>query len=281
MNTPENKTWRPSPAIWASVGIHGAAGVAVAVQPALWPLSLGAVAANHIGLTAIGLWPRSTWLGPNVLHLNTAAIHAKQVAITFDDGPNPNVTPWVLDQLDQHQAKATFFCVGETVRQHKDIAQEIVRRGHNIENHSDQHSNAFSAFGIGRLGRDIDAAQHTIAEVTGRLPQLFRAPAGLRSPLLEPVLAKRGLTLTSWTRRGFDTVEKDAAKVLTRLTNDLAAGDILLLHDGNQMHAKKNVIAKSKYTAAIFAVLPKLLAQFSALDLSAVKIEHSNIRSVE
>ncbi len=278
MNAP-NRRWKPSATLWASLGIHSAAGVAVALQPALWPFGLGAIAANHVGLTAIGLWPRSTLLGTNVLRLNATAASAKQVAITFDDGPNPNVTPWVLDQLDQHNAKATFFCVGETVRKHKDIALEIVRRGHHIENHSDQHSNAFSTFGMGRLGRDIDAAQNTIAEVTGRVPQLFRAPAGLRSPLLEPVLAKRGLTLTSWTRRGFDTVDKDATKVLARLTNHLAAGDILLLHDGNQIHEKKNVntLVTSENKAPIFTVLPQLLAALSSRGLSAVKIEHSNI----
>jgi peptidoglycan/xylan/chitin deacetylase (PgdA/CDA1 family) len=226
---------------------------------------LGAVAANHLGLTAAGLWPRSRILGPNITRLSATAARENKIALSFDDGPNPEITPWVLDQLDEHHATATFFCVGANVRKHAALAGEIVKRGHAIENHSDLHSHAFSFFGMAKLKRDIDAAQQAIADATGRLPQLFRAPAGLRSPLLEPVLARAGLRLTAWTRRGFDTVERDAAKVAQRLQNQLAAGDILLLHDGNGAMTPDN-------HPVIHDVLPPLLRRFSELSLNAVPI---------
>jgi peptidoglycan-N-acetylglucosamine deacetylase len=228
-----SRRWQPGAAVWGSVGIHAAALGAVAVQPALWPLALGAVAANHVGLTAIGLWPRSTLLGRNLLRLNEEDTAQGFVGLSFDDGPHPEHTPWVLDQLDAAQMKATFFVVGERVKQHPALVREIHQRGHRVENHSTTHSKAFSTFGMGRLAREIEQTQALIAEQTGVAPRLFRAPAGLRSPLLEPVLARYGLTLASWTRRGFDTVERDSEVITQRLLHRLAAGDILLMHDGN------------------------------------------------
>jgi peptidoglycan-N-acetylglucosamine deacetylase len=257
--------WQPSATIWSSAALHGSAAVATMFNPALWPWALGAIAVNHLGLTAAGLWPRSALLGPNITRLSVAAARENKIALSFDDGPNPEITPWVLDQLDQHQAKATFFCVGARVREHAALAREIVARGHAIENHSDVHSHAFSFFGLAKLKRDIDAAQRAIADITGRAPQLFRAPAGLRSPLLEPVLARAGLTLCSWTRRGFDTVERDAARVLRRLENDLAAGDILLLHDGNGAVTAGN-------QPVIKHVLPPLLQRFATMQLKPTPI---------
>ena len=260
-----NPRWHPSPTIWASAALHGAAVTAAIVQPAIWPWALGAVAANHLGLTAVGLWPRSRLLGPNIKRLPDTIAAARNVALTFDDGPNPAITPWVLDELDKHGAKATFFCVGQHVRAHPALVREMVKRGHVIENHSDLHSHAFSTFGLKRLRLDIEAAQSTIAEHTGRAPKLFRAPAGLRSPLLEPVLARCGLQLASWTRRGFDTMERDAEKVFQRLDKRLSAGDILLLHDGASA-------AHLNHRPIIFDVLPRMLARFDALGLRAIPI---------
>jgi peptidoglycan-N-acetylglucosamine deacetylase len=264
LNTPQN-VWRPSPTIWASFALHVAALVAIAFSPEIWLWAVASIVINHLLLTAIGLWPRSKLLGPNITRLDPSAVAAKRVALSFDDGPNPEITPWVLDQLDRHHAKATFFCVGEKVRAFPSLAKEIVARGHVIENHSDQHSHAFSTFGLGRLGNDIDAAQRAIATHAGQTPTLFRAPAGLRSPLLETVLARRGLTLASWTRRGFDTVEKDAEKIYARLTAGLAAGDILLMHDGNGAIDTKGV-------PVIRTILPRLLDHLDSLGLTPVPI---------
>jgi peptidoglycan-N-acetylglucosamine deacetylase len=262
--------WHPSPAIWASAALHGGAAVATLVNPPVWPWAVGAVVANHLGLTAAGLWPKSCLLGPNITRLSSHAAQQQNISISFDDGPNPAITPWVLDELDRHGAKATFFCVGARVREHAALAREIVARGHVIENHSDLHSHAFSFFGLSKLARDIDAAQKTIADATGRVPQLFRAPAGLRSPLLEPVLARTGLALCAWTRRGFDTVERDPARVLARLTDGLAAGDILLLHDGNAAVTVGG-------NPVIREVLPPLLARIHAGGLKLVTI-HNHIQ---
>jgi len=182
-------------------------------------------------LLAAGLLPRSAALGPNLAR-SAAAAAAGAVVLTFDDGPDPAVTPRVLDLLEARDASATFFCIGDRVARYPDLAGEIARRGHRIENHSQTHRNLFFFHFPKTLERELATCQEAIVRACDRAPVYFRAPAGIRSPLLQGVLARAGLRLTSWTRRGFDTVARDPVAVTTRLTRGLAAGDILVLHDG-------------------------------------------------
>jgi len=221
------------------------------------------VAANQALLCAQGLWPRSTLLGPNWTRLPRDIGPA--VAITIDDGPDPNVTPRVLSLLDSAGARATFFCVGERVLRHADLAREIVKRGHTIENHSQRHRHNFSLLGYAGMRDEILRAQQSIESVTADCPRFFRAPAGLRNPFLDPVLKHLGLTLASWTRRGFDTVSADASTVYRRLADPLRAGDILLLHDGNAARDRSGA-------PVILAVLERLLETLQARSLQAITL---------
>lgn len=223
------RRWRPTPLVTGTVAVHAGAAAFTALQPPCWPYAVGAVAVSHAMLAAAGLWPRSAWLGPNWTRLPAGA--GAQIAITIDDGPDPEVTPRVLDILDRHCARATFFCIGEIASRHPHLLEAIVARGHAVENHSQHHRHHFSLFGPGALRREIEAGQRTLTELTGSAPRFFRAPAGLRNPFLEPVLCRLGLQLASWTRRGFDTRTHDPALVAKRLLDGLAARDILLLHD--------------------------------------------------
>jgi peptidoglycan-N-acetylglucosamine deacetylase len=225
------RQWHPSATIRISVGVHSACAAALAFLPETWPWALGLVGANHAVLAGVVLRPRSGTLGPNLTRLSAAATSRREIALTFDDGPDPNITPRVLDLLDANHAKATFFVVGERARRHPALVREIVRRGHAVENHSYLHSVHFPWYGPRRLARDISAAQAAIADACGQAPIFFRAPMGFRTPLLDPVLARLGLHLVSWTRRAFDTVERDPRIVAARLSRDLGAGDILLMHD--------------------------------------------------
>ncbi len=252
--------WKPAPFVRATLGVHALAGVGL-LTPA-WPLSLGALAANHALIAATGLWPRSSWLGANLTHLSR---QRQEVAITIDDGPDPEVTPAVLDLLDELQAQATFFCIGAHVQRHPELAREIVRRGHALGNHSQHHRHHFSVMGPSQLRREISAAQATLEDITGYRPRFFRAPAGLRNIFLDPVLHELGLQLASWTRRGFDTRTGDADLVLRRLTRDLAAGDILLLHDH---HAALSPAGRP----VLLDVLPPLLATLRAQGLQPVRL---------
>ena len=250
--TDTSRPWRPTPLIVASAAVHaGALGYLVA-EPSAWPLAIGTLVADQLLLTGAGLWPRSTVLGSNWRSLPQHSVLRGEVAITIDDGPDPAITPHVLDILDRYNAKATFFCIGERALEHRDLCQEIARRGHTVENHSQHHLYRFALLGLGGIDREIRLSQETITDITGQRPRFFRAPAGLRNPLLEPILARHNLQLVSWTRRGYDTRESCSTKVTNRLLQGIEAGDILLLHDGN---AARTVEGEP----IILQVLPRLL----------------------
>ncbi|NUZ05457.1 polysaccharide deacetylase family protein [Piscinibacter koreensis] len=253
------------PFVAASVACHVGAGAGALAFPGQWEWAAGAVALNHVALTAAGLWPRSTWLGPNLRRLPAASAERGEVALTIDDGPEPDVTPAVLDLLDRHGARATFFCIADRAARHPELCREIVARGHSVQNHSQRHAHNFSLLGPRGFARELGAAQDTVSAVTGIRPRFFRAPAGLRNPLLDRELRRLDLQLVSWTRRGFDTVRHEPARVLQTLTRGLAAGDILLLHDGNAARAPSG-------RPVILEVLPALLERCAAAGLHSVTL---------
>jgi len=258
---PPATRWPLPPLVRASMGLHAAA-AGVALLPGGRPWAAGAVLLNHAALTAAGLWPRSALLGPNLRRLPGARA---EVALTIDDGPDPEVTPAVLDLLAAHGARATFFCIAERARAQPALVRRIVAAGHSVQNHSLHHLHHFSMMGPHALAREIGDAQALLADLTGTPPHCFRAPAGLRNPLLDPVLHSLGLHLASWTRRGYDTRTADAAVVLQRLQRGLAAGDILLLHDG---HARRTAAGR----AVLLDVLPPLLQRCAAAGLRPVTL---------
>ena len=267
-STPSTDTaprWQPPLLLKASLACHLGAGAAALAQPALWPWALGAVVLDHALLVGTGLWPRSTWLGGNVRRLPAASAARNEISITIDDGPNPEITPAVLDALDAANARATFFCIARHARQHAQLCREIVARGHSVQNHSHGHSHTFSLLGPRGVRREVERAQDTLAQITGERPRYFRAPAGLRNLFLDPVLHSLDMELVSWTRRGFDTVRTDPAIVLARLSRDLAAGDILLLHDHNAAIA-------SSGRPMVLDVLPPLLKSLREHYLRAVTL---------
>ena len=220
-----------SPFLKASIALHVAAVPALAFAPQRWPWIVGALLADHYATIAGGLLPRSALLGPNLTR-SAAAAAAGGVVLSFDDGPDPAVTPKVLDALDARGAKASFFCIGEHAARHRALTAEIAQRGHRLENHSFTHSNAFFFHRPSMLDREIVRCQEELQRASGRAPSFFRAPAGIRSPFLQGALVRSGLRLASWTRRGFDTVSRNPAAIASRLTAGLRPGDVILLHDG-------------------------------------------------
>jgi peptidoglycan/xylan/chitin deacetylase (PgdA/CDA1 family) len=249
----------------ASVACHLGAGAVALALPSAWPWALGAVVANHLVLTGAGLWPRSALLGRNWSRLPAAAAARREIAITIDDGPDAEVTPAVLDMLDAHATHATFFVIAASAERAPLLCREIVRRGHSVQNHSNRHSSTFSLLGPKAMASEVAAAQARLADITGTAPRFFRAPAGLRNPFLQPVLERLDLQLVSWTRRGFDTVRHEPERVLARLGDGLAAGDILLLHDGNAARTAGG-------RAVVLDVLPALLERCKAAALQAVTL---------
>ena len=261
--------WRPSATITGSIALHGAALFGAVLGPDEWmQWAAVAVAGNQLALTALGMWPRSSLLGPNLTRLPAPAIARGEIALTFDDGPDPEVTPQVLDMLDAHNVRATFFCIAENAQRNPELCREIARRGHLVENHSSGHRVTFAMLGMGGIRREIVVAQQRLAELSGRQPRFFRPPAGLRNPLLDPVLHDLGLRLVSWTRRGYDTQRSNDAGVTRRLLRGFAAGDILLLHDGHSARTARG-------TPVVLAVLPRLIEAAHARGLRPVTLDQA------
>jgi peptidoglycan/xylan/chitin deacetylase (PgdA/CDA1 family) len=257
--------WKPALAIKFFLLVLVSTIALTFLKPELWPWSVGFVFAFHLGLTIAGLLPRSTLLGLNITRLPDDAAQRGEVAITIDDGPDPVVTPQVLDILDHYQAKATFFCIGRQAEKFPELCREIVRRGHAIENHSLSHYWYLSLLDPWSIHREVSEAQKVLVNICGQTPKFFRPTAGLRNPALEPVLVHCNLKLCSWSKRGFDTRVNNPDAVLRSLTRDLKGGDILLLHDGNAARS-------SGGTSICLEVLPRLLEALAQSKLRSVTL---------
>ncbi len=260
--------WRPVPLGWASLAWHGFCLLALLWHPAGWAYWLALLALNHVLLTLLVFLPRNHWLGRTLTRLPAEAVARRQIALTFDDGPDPEVTPQVLDLLDRHGARASFFCIGHRVRQHPELVREMAARGHTVENHGDAHSPVFALWGMARMRHDLLAMQQALHDAGLPPARFFRPTAGFRNPMLDPVLARTGLQLAMWTRRSFDTRDGDATHVLARLTRHLAAGDILLLHDGNSARTPQG-------RPVVLEVLPQLLQRLQDEGLQPVHLQQA------
>lgn len=194
-----------------------------------WRVGLPLLLLSHAALIWATLWPRSRWLGPVLTRLPTTR---PLVWLTIDDGPSHD-TAAILDLLDKHGAKATFFLVGERAQQRPALVGEIVRRGHGIGNHSQTHPQAwFWSLPPARMNAEIDRAQATLSRLSGQPPRWFRAVVGMSNPFVATPLKRHGLARVAWSARGFDTVAADPAVVLAGIERDLAPGAIVLLHEG-------------------------------------------------
>ena len=260
--------WRPSLFVQFCIALHVAALAVLVAAPAHWLGVLVFLFALHGVIASAGLWPKSTLLGANIRRLPVAAATRGEVAITIDDGPDPEVTPQVLQILRERGATATFFCIGERALAHPQLCRDIVAAGSAVENHGLRHRKHTSLFGPRGWRNEVAEAQRALESLTGRRPHFFRPIAGLRNPFLDPLLQRLGLQLVSWTRRGYDTRRVDPGRIYARLTRDLAAGDILLLHDGNAARTNDG-------RAVILDVLPRLLDELAARNLKTVTLGHA------
>jgi peptidoglycan-N-acetylglucosamine deacetylase len=252
---------RLSPFVQLSLAVHGLSAGALLLAPERWPVAVAAIAVNQLAIAYGSVWPRSRLLGPNIARLPG---HSEaRVGLTFDDGPDPEVTPAVLDVLDRYGSKASFFCIGRKVEAHPEVVAMVVARGHRVENHSYSHPNGFAFRAPAGLDAEIGKAQDAIERATGQRPAYFRAPIGIRNPWLDPCLARAGLSLVSWTRRGFDTLRRDPKAVARRLSHRVAPGDILLLHDGSSART-------SAGRPVVLEALPRLLDALAEGSLRAV-----------
>ncbi len=194
-----------------------------------WRVGLAAMLLSHAMVLWATLRPQSRLLSPVLTRLPT---EERAVWLTIDDGPSAQ-TLAMLDLLDAHAAKATFFVVGDKARAMPELIGDIVRRGHTIGNHSATHPSAwFWALPPAQMRREIDSTQAVLAQITGQAPRWFRAVAGMANPFVAVALKRQGLARVAWCARGFDAVAADPAAVVARIERGLQPGAIVLMHEG-------------------------------------------------
>jgi len=177
-----------------------------------------------------------------------------RVALTFDDGPDPDVTPDVLDALAKHGARATFFTIGRALEAHPDLARRLVAEGHELGNHSWRHAR-WDSFrtSIAEQGSEIDRGERAIAAVTGsRARPTYRPPFGVKSPPFVEAARERNLDLVAWSLHSGDTRLSDADRIADRVLRRIRGGDIVVMHDGHDL--------PRRHRSACGEALPKILA---------------------
>ena len=200
----------------------------------LLPAMVSSGAAAAAGIAAWGaVAPSSELFGPTVRH--TAS--SRKIALTFDDGPNPAVTPRLLELFDRNSVRATFFLIGKFARACPELVKEISGRGHLIGNHSDTHANLFFRSRTG-IRVELARCQDAIAAAHAEPPRWMRPPYGYRSPLLFGEIRRAGMRgVVMWSKICWDWKPQPPQRLIERLTRvarpDQPQGDILVLHDGD------------------------------------------------
>lgn len=156
------------------------------------------------------------------------------LSITFDDGPNPEFTPRVLELLKKHNAKATFFCIGKHVENHPKILMRILADGHSVGNHTYSHSKSFGFFGFEKVKTELQQTKSVVKKQTGLKMNLYRPAFGVTNPQIEKAVTDLGLQSIGWSIRSLDTTPRSANSVLDRITSKVSKGDIILLHDTSE-----------------------------------------------
>ena len=204
-------------------------------------LGIFAATAATAALSAAGyqsMAPTGQWYGRT---FNGLPRGTKQLALTYDDGPNDPHTLRLLGVLAKHEVKATFFLIGRYVQRRPDLAREIVQAGHVVGNHTFTHPLLIfkSAAEIRQELSDCNAA---LADALGQQTSLFRPPFGGRRPAVLRIARELGLEPVMWNVTGFDWTAPPSAVIEQKVAKQIRGGDVILLHDGGhqQMGADRS-----------------------------------------
>lgn len=153
------------------------------------------------------------------------------VALTFDDGPDADSTPRVLDLLKRYDVRATFFVVGEQARQNPELIHRMVAEGHTVANHSYYHLPQSTLWSSQRYTEELFRCNDVVARLTGLRMRLYRPPFGVTNPPIARAVKNMGLIPVGWSVRSLDTMTKNSDRVVDRVMRGLRGGDVILLHD--------------------------------------------------
>jgi peptidoglycan/xylan/chitin deacetylase (PgdA/CDA1 family) len=261
---------------WAASPHRAASCENVAVDPYLVAVPVGIAAATGM-LAYAGRYPGSKIFGPAITQTNSP----RKLAITFDDGPNPSMTPKLLDLLERHNARATFFVIGQYVRQHPELLRETVARGHVIGNHTESHPNLFWS-SPAQTRDELHRCHDAIATALNAPPRFFRPPFGWRNPWLAAAARDLHLRVVTWTLlpgdwhapdpewlvRRMDSISSRAVSAANAPSSSTSGGDILCLHDGGHR-------AQGADRSRTLAALGECLPRWSDLGLEFVTMDEA------
>jgi len=189
-------------------------------------IAAAACAAGYQTMSPTGQWYGRTFVG---LPPGT-----KQIALTYDDGPNDPYTLHLLEVLAKHGVRATFFLIGKYVKGHPDLAQQVVKGGHAIGNHTFSHPNLI--FASARQTRcELETCSQVITDAIGTESRLFRPPFGGRRPETLRIARSLGLKPIMWRVTGYDWRPEPAQYIEQRVRAQMRGGDVILLHDGSHL----------------------------------------------
>lgn len=219
-------TFRSCTVAFVILAVAGGIAVVQGILPAavLWVLAAGFVAALAYGSIRIG----SQFYLPALCR---ASGNARQIAITFDDGPDPVGTPALRAVLNEFGVKAAFFMVGRNVESYTGIVRDIDADGHCVGNHTFHHAPLFPLGGVEQTVTELERTARAIGAAIHKRPKLFRPPYGVTTPVLRRAVDLLGYTAVGWSIRSFDTVIRDRHRLLDRITQRLHPGAVILLHD--------------------------------------------------
>jgi peptidoglycan/xylan/chitin deacetylase (PgdA/CDA1 family) len=192
---------------------------------------LGAVVVVFSLLTVYGVY-QIRW---NYFLDSVNRANGNDLVITFDDGPDPEITPRILTVLSENRIKANFFLIGKRAASYPDLVRRIVEEGHEIGNHSFSHSYDLGFFTERRLQDDLDQCSDVLSRILARKVLFFRPPFGVTNPRYARVLKRLQLTSVGWSLRSFDTATESHEVLLNRLVSNVKGGDIVLLHDTQEV----------------------------------------------
>lgn len=187
-------------------------------------LTAAAVAAGYQSMA-----PRGQWYGKTFTGLRP---ESRQLALTYDDGPNDPHTFRLLEVLAKHNVRATFFLIGRFVKQRPDIAREVTRAGHVVGNHTFSHPNLIFAT-AGQTKTELTDCEQALNDAVGGHSRLFRPPFGGRRPSTLRIARSLGLEPVMWSVTGWDWKGKPAEYVERKVGRQVRGGDVILLHDGS------------------------------------------------
>ena len=196
-----------------------------------------------------------------------------RVALTFDDGPDGEATPAILDVLRERQVPAAFFVIGRNVERWPDIVRRAHAEGHLIANHTYDHHRWGAWCGLAYWRAQLHRTSQAIHAATHQQTGLFRPPMGIKTPMITLAARREGMTIVTWNRRGLDGWPTTADAILRRLSARCAAGDILVLHDGAEPGRQRDPKATLKALPSLIVALRERGLQFERLDRLIAGVE--------